>query len=76
MNTKLNQATLLLTSAYKSILNPTKGQTFPLPLAICNPTGQMRTCTKSLFKGALENIFQNSQIFLTAQAYHHHMNSL
>ena len=25
MNTKLNQATLLLSSAYKSLLNPTKG---------------------------------------------------
>ena len=66
MNTKLNQATLLLSSAYKSILNPTKGhkQTFPLPLAICNPTGQMRTCNKSTFKGALESIFPNSQMFL------------
>ena len=36
MNTKLNQATLLLTSAYKSLLNPTRGykQTYPLPLAM------------------------------------------
>ena len=74
MNTKLNQATLLLTSAYKSLLNPSKGykQTFPLPLAICNPTGQMRTCNKSMFKEALENI---SQMFVPPIAlyYHHHM---
>ena len=65
MNTKLNQATLLLSSAYKSLLNPSKGykQTFPLPLAICNPTGQMRTCNKSVFKEAIENAFPNSQTF-------------
>ena len=66
MNTKLNQATLLLTSAYKSLLNPNKGykQTFPLPVAIRNPTGQMRTCNKSMFKEALENIFPGSQMFI------------
>jgi hypothetical protein len=64
--TLTNQATLLLSSAYKSLLNPTQGykQTFPLPLAICNPTGQMRTCNKALFKEALENAFPNSQTFL------------
>ena len=65
MTTKLNQATLLLSSAYKSLLNPTKGykQTFPLPLAICNPSGQMRTCNKSLFKEAIQTVFPNSGIF-------------
>ena len=65
MTTKLNQATLLLSSAYKSLLNPTKGykQTFPLPLAICNPSGEMRTCNKSMFKEALEMVFPSSQIF-------------
>ena len=66
MTTKLNEATLLLSSAYKSLLNLTKGykQTFPLPLAICNPSGQMRTCNKSLFKEALETAFQNSYTFI------------
>ena len=66
MTTKLNQATLLLSSAYKSLLNPTKGykQTFPLPLAICNPSGQMRTCNKSLFKEALETALKSSHIFI------------
>ena len=66
MMTKLNQATLLLTSAYKSLLNPTKGhkQTFPLPLAICNPNGQIRACNKSLFKETLQIIFPSIQIFI------------
>ena len=49
LNSKLNQATLLLSKAYQSLLNPSSGhkQTFPLPLALCTPDGQMR---KSEFK--------------------------
>ena len=52
LNTKLNQATLMLSSAYKSLVNPCAGytQTFPLPLALCNPHGEMRTCMKSKFR--------------------------
>ena len=67
MTTELNQATLLLSSAYKSLLNPKKGykQTFPLPLALCNPSGQMRTCNKSSFKDVIQNIFQTENIFLS-----------
>ena len=39
LNSKLNQATLLLSKAYQSLLNPSSGhrQTFPLPLALCTP---------------------------------------
>ena len=59
LNTKLNQATLLLSSAYKSLLNPGSGckQTFPLPLAICTPDGTMRKCNKSAFRDIILDIF-------------------
>ena len=44
LNTRLKQATLLLSSAYKGLLNPGAGhkQTFPLPLAVCDPHGEIR----------------------------------
>ena len=63
MTTELNQATLLLSSAYKSLLNPKKG--YKQTLALCNPSGQMRTCNKSSFKDVIQNIFQTENIFLS-----------
>ena len=62
MNSKLNQATLLLSKAYQTLLNPGSGhkQTFPLPLALCTPDGQMRKCNKSTFKDVTLKIFQNT----------------
>ena len=50
LKTQLQQATTLLSSAYKSIVSCGKGQktiqTHPLPLAICKPGGTMRTGCK------------------------------
>lgn len=61
LNTKLNQATLLLSKAYQSLLNPSgHKQTFPLPLALCTPDGQMRECSKSEFKDVIIRLFQNT----------------
>ena len=67
LNTKLNQATLLLSSAYKSLLNPGSGckQTFPLPLAICTPDGTMRKCNKSIFRDVILDIFPGSHVVAT-----------
>ena len=67
LNTKLNQATLLLASAYCSLLSPSAGykQTFPLPLALCNAHGEMRSCTKSEFRDVLLNLFPSSDVFVT-----------
>lgn len=67
LNTKLNQATLLLSSAYRSLLNPCAGykQTFPLPLALCNAYGEMRSCTKSEFRDVVLNLFPSSNTFVT-----------
>ena len=47
VNTRLKQATLLLSSAYKGLkglLTSATGykQTFPLLLAVCDPHGEMR----------------------------------
>ena len=66
ISTRLNQPTLLLSSAYKSLLSPNRGykQTFPLPLAICNPDGKMRPCNKSMFKDAVQKLFPTTQIFV------------
>ena len=67
LNTKLNQATLVLSSAYKSLLNPGSGckQTFPLPLALCSPDGTMRKCSKSVFRDVILDIFNGSQAVVT-----------
>ena len=67
LNTKLNQATLLLSSAYKSLLNPGSGckQTFPLPLALCSPDGDMRRCNKSSFREVMLEMFKGNEIVVT-----------
>ena len=66
-NTKLNQATLLLSSAYRSLLNPGSGciQTFPLPLAICTPDGAMRKCNKSTFRDVVIDVFPGANAVVT-----------
>ena len=61
INSKLNQATLLLSSAYRSLL---RVQTFPLPLALCKAHGEMRSCTKSEFRDVLLNLFPSSDVFV------------
>ena len=67
LNTKLNQATLLLSSAYRSLLNPGSGcrQTFPLPLAICTPDGAIRKCNKSTFRDIVLDIFPRANVTVT-----------
>ena len=70
LKTQLQQATTLLSSAYKSIVSCGKGQktiqTHPLPLAICKPDGTMRTGCKSDFKDVILELFPNSNIFTTS----------
>ena len=69
LKTQLQQATTLLSSAYKSIVSCGKGQktiqTHPLPLAICKPDGTMRTGCKSDFKDVVPELFPNSKTFIT-----------
>lgn len=62
LDSKLKQATMLLSKAYQSLLNPSSGhkQTFPLPLALCTPDGQMRKCNKSDFKDVIFKLFKNT----------------
>ena len=66
LNTRLKQATILLSSAYTGLLTSKPGhtQTFPLPLALCTPHGEMRTCVKSKFRDVITNIFPSSSIFI------------
>ena len=40
-------------------------QTFPLPLALCNAHGEMRSCTKSEFRDVILNLFPSSDAIVT-----------
>ena len=66
LNTRLKQATMLLSSAYSGLQtsNPGHTQTFPLPLALCTPHGEIRTCAKSKFRDVLTDIFPSSSVFI------------
>ena len=69
LKTQLQQATTLLSSAYKTIVSCGKGQrtiqTHPLPLALCKPDGTMRAGCKSDFKDVMLELFPNSNTFTT-----------
>ena len=69
LKTQLQQATALLSSAYRSIVAGGKGQTtvqtHPLPLAICKTDGTMRTGCKSDFKDVLMELFPDTSVFQT-----------
>ena len=75
LKTQLQQATTLLSSAYKSIVSCEKGQrtiqTHPLPLALCKPDGTMRAGCKSDFKDVMLELFPNSNTFTTSNILTH-----
>ena len=66
LNTRLKQATMLLSSAYSGLQtsNPGHTQTFPLPLALCTPHGEIRTCAKSKFRDVPTDIFPSCSVFI------------
>ena len=69
LKTKLNQASLMLSSAYRSLQSsgPHSGyrQTFPYPLALCTPGGVMRKCCKSTFKDSMMSLFPDKNIIIS-----------
>ena len=75
LKTQLQQATTLLSSAYKSTVSCRKGQrtiqTHPLPLALCKPDGTMRAGCKSDFKDVMLELFPNSNTFTTSNTLTH-----
>ena len=53
---------MLLSSAYSGLLSTRPGykQSFPLPLALCTPHGEMRACVKSKFRDVIIDTISSS----------------